>query len=53
MSCTTGNLRHWFNVYGNPGLRSPICVRCGAPNPRKLTDTELAAYLAYRRSVAR
>lgn len=25
--------RHWFSVYGAVGLRSPVCRRCGAPNP--------------------
>lgn len=34
------NARHWFSAYGMPGLRRPTCVRCGAPNPRPLTEAE-------------
>jgi hypothetical protein len=37
-------LRHWFTVYGYPGLRAPTCRRCGAPNPRPLTTAEQAEY---------
>lgn len=36
-----GHMRHWFSVHGQAYLRSPVCVRCGAPNPRPLTDDEL------------
>jgi hypothetical protein len=32
-----GHGRHWFSVHGQAYLRSPVCVRCGAPNPRPLT----------------
>lgn len=44
-----GHARHWFSVYagydgGGPGIRSPTCVRCGAPNPRPLTADEQAEY---------
>lgn len=35
-----GNARHWFSVHGQAYLRSPVCVRCGAPNPRPLTDDQ-------------
>lgn len=36
--------RHWFTVYGWPGLRAPSCVRCGAPNTRPLSGDEQAEY---------
>jgi hypothetical protein len=41
----TGGARHWFTVVGAVGLRSPVCRRCGAPNPR-ITEDELAEYRA-------
>ena len=40
MSCANYNSRHWFSFYGCPGYRSPVCVRCGAPNPRPLSQAE-------------
>lgn len=36
--------RHWFSLHGMVGVRSPVCVRCGAPNPRPLTADEQATY---------
>lgn len=41
MGSCHGYQRHWFSIYGQAYLRSPVCVRCGAPNPRPLTDDEL------------
>ena len=35
-----GHGRHWFSVRGHVGLRSPICVRCGAANPKLLTTDD-------------
>lgn len=35
-----GGQRHWFTVRGCVGLRSPICVRCGASNPKALTTDD-------------
>jgi hypothetical protein len=26
--------RCWYAYYGYPGSSSPVCVRCGHPNPR-------------------
>jgi hypothetical protein len=37
---------HWFTVYGEVGLRSPVCVRCGAPSP-KFTKQDQAKYDRY------
>ncbi|MCA1570996.1 MAG: hypothetical protein LC798_11885 [Chloroflexi bacterium] len=39
-------MRHWFSVYGHPGVRTPTCQRtgCDAVNPRTLTAAELATY---------
>jgi len=28
-----GNFRHWFIFPGTTGVRTPVCQRCGAPNP--------------------
>jgi hypothetical protein len=47
MRCT-GGARHWFSLAGLTGVRTPVCVRCGEPNPRKLSDAEWAD-LAYWR----
>lgn len=38
MSCP-GRQRHWFTVYGCPGVRRPYCA-CGAPNPKPLDIEE-------------
>lgn len=35
-----GHRRHWFVLYGEPGSRVPVCVRCGADNPKPLKDDE-------------
>jgi len=40
--------RHWFTVWGHPGLRSPVCLHCGAPNPRPLTDQDWAGLINVR-----
>lgn len=41
---------HKFTVYGQPGLRAPVCqrYRCTAPNPRPLSEEELSTYEYYR-----
>lgn len=39
---------HKFTVYGQPGLKSPTCVRCQQPRPKPLTASELADYLYWR-----
>lgn len=41
MSRCPGHMRHWFSMPQSPGLRTPVCVRCGAKNPRPLSDQEL------------
>lgn len=38
-------LRHWFTYYGFPGSSSPVCLRCGAPNPRYRRDDDPKAGL--------
>ncbi len=39
-----GHSRHWFSFrsrqVGGTGVRSPVCVRCGSPNPNELTSDE-------------
>jgi hypothetical protein len=32
--------RHWRIAWGTVGLRTPVCVYCGSPNPRPLKDWE-------------
>jgi len=32
--------RHWFIAPRTIGLRTPVCIRCGSPNPRRLTESE-------------
>jgi hypothetical protein len=32
--------RHWFAYYGYVGSSSPVCVRCGAPNPNYRPDDD-------------
>jgi hypothetical protein len=43
--------RHWFTVVGHVGLRSPVCVSCGAPNPRPLSEHDWAELMYYRDTV--
>jgi hypothetical protein len=40
--------RCWYSIPANVGLRSPVCVRCGNPNPRPLSDDQWADLLWYR-----
>ena len=47
MTNCPGHARHWFTVRGHVGLRSPKCVRCGAPNPRQLTTDDWRGLLDY------
>jgi hypothetical protein len=44
-----GHARHWFSVHGQAYLRSPVCVRCGEPNPRKLSDDEMSTLADFDR----
>jgi hypothetical protein len=38
---------HWFTYYGWVGSSSPVCVRCGAPNPRYDADLQRLIALDY------
>jgi hypothetical protein len=35
-----GRARHWRIAFGTVGMRTPVCVYCGSPNPRPLKDWE-------------
>lgn len=35
-----GRGRHWRIAFRTVGLRTPVCVYCGDPNPKPLTDLE-------------
>ena len=43
--------RHWFAPIAY--LRTPKCVRCGAPNPRPLTEEEQIEYDEWKASRGR
>ena len=34
--------RHWRVLRGTVGMRAPVCVVCGSPNPRPLSEDEWA-----------
>ena len=45
--CPTGYgyTKHYMTVYGHPGVRAPVCQRCGAHRTRRpLTEDEMLAY---------
>lgn len=48
LSCSA---RHWFAPPRQVGLRSPVCIRCGAPNPRPLNEREQEEWAYYLTSV--
>ena len=35
-----GRVRHWRIAFRTVGLRTPVCVYCGSPNPRPLSEGE-------------
>ncbi len=35
-----GRARHWRVAWGTVGVRRPVCIYCGSPNPRPLTEWE-------------
>jgi hypothetical protein len=49
MSPCPGRARHWRILPGTIGGRSPVCIYCGSPNPRPLTEDEWdeAIYMSY------
>ena len=42
-----GHMRHWFAPAAY--IRSPVCVRCGATNPKPLPSDELSEYEDYKK----
>ncbi len=40
MSACPGRFRHWRIAFRTVGLRTPVCVFCGSPNPKPLADWE-------------
>ena len=40
MSRCPGRARHWRIAFRTVGLRTPVCVYCGSPNPRPLKEYE-------------
>lgn len=36
----TGRARHWRTAPGFVGMRTPVCVYCGSPNPKPLSEDE-------------
>lgn len=53
MARCIGRYRHWRIAFGTVGMRTPVCVYCGSPNPKPLTDDEWAQliHLSTLRSV--
>lgn len=47
-----GRVRHWRIAFGTVGLRTPVCVYCGSPNPKPLTDLEWRELIAWSRNAA-
>jgi hypothetical protein len=45
--------RHWFTVHGAVGLRSPVCVDCGAPNPKPLSEEEWEELEGHQQMIGR
>jgi len=41
--------RHWRIAFGTVGLRTPVCVYCGSPNPKPLADHEWEALIEHSR----
>jgi|HubBroStandDraft_2_1064218.scaffolds.fasta_scaffold02398_20 hypothetical protein len=44
-----GRYRHWRVARGTVGMRTPVCVCCGSPNPNPLTEDEWAQLLDWAR----
>jgi hypothetical protein len=42
-----GHQRHWYSIHGQAYLRSPVCVRCGHPNPKPLSDDDWRALVDF------
>jgi hypothetical protein len=40
--CKAGRARCWRIIGGTVGMRSPVCIYCGSPNPKPLADWEWA-----------
>jgi len=37
-------------MLGTVGMRAPVCVDCGSPNPKPLTDDEWAQVIDWARN---
>jgi hypothetical protein len=40
-----GRARHWRIAFRTVGMRTPVCVYCGSPNPKPLSEEEWASLL--------
>ncbi len=38
--CRNTWVRHWFAYWGEVGTSSPVCRRCGEPNPNYRPDDD-------------
>ncbi len=47
-----GRARHWRIAFRAVGLRTPVCVYCGSPNPRPLKDWEWEELASWARNVS-
>jgi hypothetical protein len=44
-----GRVRHWRIAFNTVGLRTPVCVFCGSPNPKPLNEYEWGALIDWAR----
>lgn len=40
-ACGNYYMRHWFAYRGWVGSSSPVCIRCGTPNPNYDPDRDI------------
>lgn len=38
--CDGLRARHWRIMPRSVGMRAPVCIHCGSPNPKPLSDEE-------------
>lgn len=41
--------RHWRIALGTVGMRTPVCIDCGSPNPKPLTEDEWVQLIDWSR----
>jgi hypothetical protein len=49
MGACGNRARHWRIVHATVGLRAPVCIFCGSPRPKPLTDDEWSDLISFAR----